>query len=298
MFSVILKIMSLVQPVNHISVHHATLHPVQYAPVHHTPVHHTPVHHTPVHHTPGHQTLNFPQTKIHLQPTHHVQTQVHTNIHPQQSHVQPTHTHIHSVTQPNHPATHVTHPQHSTHHPTVIQHQSHNGITVRDASHSVNGVRYDPVSGTGCYGPIHKHDTNTNVYDRPDSKLSDVLKFQHEHKMLHPTPVNDVFVVKTSTTHDGKINIASHNNQTLMARSMDLSKPTKECGGWSITIPPVGSISQTKCDDGSKSITSCIGVPGVFQDCGTLSTASNGSQTYTDSTKIGPFSWSSTFDMK
>lgn len=104
----------------------------------------------------------------------------------------------------------------------------------------------------------------------------------------------------TSATHSATCphfvvnhNHSSHSHQTV--RNIDLSNPTNTCGKWSISVPPVGSISQTKCSDGSSSITSCIGIPSVLQDCSTISTASDGGKTFTDTTVVGPYSWSQTF---
>ena len=292
--------MSLVHhPINQtVQVHHPMHSTVNVGTTNHAILQGHPIIHSPIHPTIHHQHVHH---SAHL-PIHHAHTQQPHTQQPHLSHIhiQPTHTNVIDLSQSNQ--------HHATQHQPTQMH--HNGFTVRDGSHPVNGVRYDPVSGTGCYGPIHKHDnphpsnnphpnipTDTNTYDKPDSRLSDVLKFGQDHKISS----SEIGLSPVSTLHDGKITVASSNTNNngviMMTRSVDLTKPTKECGGWSITIPPVGSFSQTKCDDGSKTITSCLGVPGVFQDCGTLSTGGDGSQTYTDSTKVGPFSWSSTFDM-
>lgn len=62
-------------------------------------------------------------------------------------------------------------------------------------------------------------------------------------------------------------------------------------------VLPVASLSVSHGADGTHSVTSCIGVPHVLQDCGTLTTFPNGSQVYTDTTTIGPWTASHTIPL-
>lgn len=136
----------------------------------------------------------------------------------------------------------------------------------------------------------HSYQQHQTQHTFVDSNHLNHGSLQHTHQHTHQPPQHTPqhaphFVVNH--------NHSSHSHQTV--RNIDLSNPTNTCGKWSISVPPVGSISQTKCSDGSSSITSCIGVPSVLQDCSTISTASDGGKTFTDTTVVGPYSWSQTF---
>jgi hypothetical protein len=60
---------------------------------------------------------------------------------------------------------------------------------------------------------------------------------------------------------------------------------------------PIGSLDVSQSTDGSHHVTSCLGIPHVFQDCGTLSTDAGGHQFYTDSTQVGPWTFSQTIPL-
>lgn len=292
---------SLIQPP--IGGHHGHISHIPQPIIHHS---HTAISHLPVHnsHIPVHNT----HIPFHHAPSshnvHHTSPSIHHPIHTPVNH-HPTHVRVHHVQS-----------SHNIHHTSPSFNHSPSHHTQSDSIR--NGVRYDPVSNTDCYGPLDSpnhpnhpshhpshppsHTPSHTTYDKPwivtdanghkhdiriDADLSSALKFQQDHKIVDVSE----YKVILNAAHNGHVNLVDHSQQ----RSIDLSNPSKQCGGWSISVPPVGSMSQSKCDDGSKSITSCIGLSGVVQDCTTLSTASDGSKTITDTTSVGPYSWSNTF---
>ena len=112
----------------------------------------------------------------------------------------------------------------------------------------------------------------------------------HTHTPTHAPSHNSLDLhTTTPTTPSPAIQMASHAAQ----RSI---KGEPECSTWQLNIS-VGSYTHKTCSDGSSFVESCWNIPKVFTDCTSVATNPSGGQVITDTTGLGPISYTGTWNV-